>query len=453
MSTLKVDIQSVQKFIDPDDISKLETDLKIHHHDLVTATGAGNEFTGWVKLPSSTSQELLDDIMQQALHLKDKSEVVVVVGIGGSYLGSRAVIEALQHQFAGLLPAFKRPGPLVLFAGNNISVDYHADLLEVLQKVNWSLIVISKSGTTTEPAIAFRILRQHLVRKYSLGEARKRIVAITDGSKGALKNLADEEGYKTYIVPDDVGGRYSVLTPVGLLPIAVAGFDIRELIRGAADMETISLASHLPDKNPAALYAAARNALYRKGKPIEIMVNYQPNLVFFTEWFKQLYGESEGKMQRGIFPAGVSFTADLHSMGQYIQEGLRIIFETVLSVEQSNKELHIPKLDDDADGLNYIAGKRVQEVNRMAELGTLLAHIDGDVPNIRISIPKIDEYNLGSMIYFFEFACALSGYILGVNPFDQPGVEAYKKNMFALLGKSGFESESRQLRKRLKGLV
>ena len=449
MEALKVDIQSIQQFVDNDDLKKLEVDLKIHHHDLLSGTGAGSDFTGWVNLPSATTEELLDDIAEQAFYLKEKSEIVVVVGIGGSYLGAKAVIDALQHQFAGLLPAFKRPGPLVLFAGNNISEDYHADLLDILQRVNWSLIVISKSGTTTEPAIAFRILREHLIRKYSVAEARKRIIAITDKAKGALKNLANEEGYKTYIVPDDVGGRYSVLTPVGLLPVAVAGFDIRQLIQGAAGMERIAKASYLPEENPAALYAAARNALYRKGKPLEIMVNYQPNLVYFTEWFKQLYGESEGKQQRGIFPAGVSFTTDLHSMGQYIQDGLRIIFETVLTVDQSSKTLLVPRLDDDADELNYLAGKRLQEVNRMAELGTLLAHIDGGVPNIRISIPKTDEYNLGGMIYFFEFACALSGYILGVNPFDQPGVEAYKKNMFALLGKSGFESEGKNLLGRL----
>ncbi len=453
MSTLKVDIRSAEKFLEPDDISKQDVDLKIHHHDLINGKGAGNEFTGWVKLPSSTDKHLLDDIMQEATRLKDKSEVVVVVGIGGSYLGARAVIEALQHQFAGLLPAFRRPGPLVLFAGNNISEDYHADLLDVLQKVNWSLIVISKSGTTTEPAIAFRILKQHLIRKYSLAEARKRIVAITDKSRGALKNLADEEGYKTYVVPDDVGGRYSVLTPVGLLPIAVAGFDISQLIAGALEMENTCMASHLPSDNPAAMYAAARNALYRRGKPIEIMVNYHPNLVFFTEWWKQLYGESEGKMNRGIFPAGVTFTADLHSMGQYIQEGLRVIFETVLSVEQSRRDLWVPLLSDDADGLNFVAEKRLQEVNHKAELGTLLAHIDGEVPNLRISIPKVDEFNLGRLIYFYEFACALSGYILGVNPFDQPGVEAYKKNMFALLGKPGFESEGQKLNKRLQGMI
>lgn len=453
MSALKVDTQSIQKFIEPDDIKKLEVDLKIHHHDLISGTGAGSDYTGWVRLPSSTTPDLIEDIMEQASHLKSISEVVVVVGIGGSYLGARAVIEALQHSFAGLLPAFRRPGPLILFAGNNISENYHADLLDVLHKVHWSLIVISKSGTTTEPAIAFRMLKQQLIRKYSVGEARKRIIAITDKSKGALKNLANDEGYKTYEIPDNVGGRYSVLTPVGLLPVAVAGFDIRQLIEGAADMERLSLASFLPENNPAALYAAARNALYRKGKPVEIMVNYDPGLVYFTEWWKQLYGESEGKQHRGIFPAGVTFTADLHSMGQYIQEGLRIIFETVISVEQSNKNLTIPVMDDDADGLNYIAGKHLQEVNHMAELGTLLAHVDGGVPNIRISIPRVDEYNIGSLIYFFEFACALSGYIINVNPFDQPGVEAYKKNMFALLGKQGFEAEGKILGERLTGLA
>jgi len=453
MSPIKVDIKAIQKFIDPEDIKKLEVDLKLHHHDLVTGSGAGNNFTGWVRLPSSTSEELLEDIMQQAAHLKNTSEVVVVVGIGGSYLGARAIIEALQHSFAGLLPAFKRQGPLVLFAGNNISENYHADLIDVLQKFDWSLIVISKSGTTTEPAIAFRILKQQLVRKYSIGEARKRIIAITDKSQGALKHMADAENYKTYEIPNDVGGRYSVLTPVGLLPVAVAGFNIRELIKGAADMETISLLSYHPETNPASLYAAARNALYRRGKPVEIMVNYDPGLVYLTEWWKQLYGESEGKQLRGIFPAGVTFTSDLHSMGQYIQEGLRIIFESILSVGQSNRNLVIPSLDDDADGLNYIAGKRLHEVNTMAELGTLQAHVDGDVPNIRISIPRIDEYYTGSLIYFFEFACALSGYILNVNPFDQPGVEAYKKNMFALLGKPGFETERNLLRKKLKDLV
>ncbi len=453
MKKLNIDIRSVLNFIDSSDLEKQEKSLKTYHQQLVTGTGPGGDFTGWVRLPSSTSGAILSEINQTALQMKEKSEVVVVVGIGGSYLGARAVIEALQHQFAGLLPAFKRPGPLVLFAGNNISEDYHSDLLDVLHKVDWSLIVISKSGTTTEPAIAFRVLKQHLVRKYSISEARKRIVAITDKAKGALKNLANEEGYQTFIVPDDVGGRYSVLTPVGLLPVAVAGFDIDRMIGGAAEMETIALGSHLPGKNPAALYAATRNALYQKGKLVEIMVNYQPNLVFLTEWWKQLYGESEGKQQSGIFPAGVTFTADLHSMGQYIQEGLRIIFESVLSVEQSNRKLKVPLLDDNSDGLNFVAGKRLTEVNRMAELGTLLAHIDGQVPNIRISIPHIDEYYLGGLIYFYEFACALSGYLLGVNPFDQPGVEAYKKNMFALLGKPGFETDHAKLMKRLEGIT
>ncbi len=453
MKKLNVDIQSVFGFIDRDDLKKQESSLKVHHHNLISGTGAGNDFTGWVRLPSSTTPDLLRKIKEAAMELKEKSEIVVVVGIGGSYLGARAVIEALQHQFAGLMPAFKRPGSLVLFAGNNISEDYHADLIDVLQKVDWSLIVISKSGTTTEPAIAFRVLKQHLIRKYSISEARRRIIAITDKAKGALKNLADKEGYRTFIIPDDVGGRYSVLTPVGLLPVAVAGFDIEEMINGAAEMEATALGSHLPENNPAALYALTRNALYQKGRTVEIMVNYQPNLVFLTEWWKQLYGESEGKQLRGIFPAGVTFTADLHSMGQYIQEGLRIIFESVLSVEQSARKLAVPELDDDSDGLNYIAGKRLSEVNRMAELGTLLAHVDGEVPNLRISIPEINEFYLGGIMYFYEFACALSGYLLEVNPFDQPGVEAYKKNMFALLGKRGFDEDSAKLRKRLEGMV
>lgn len=453
MKKLNVDIQSVFGFIDRDDLKKQESSLKVNHHNLISGTGAGNDFTGWVRLPSSTTPDLLRKIKEAAMELKEKSEIVVVVGIGGSYLGARAVIEALQHQFAGLMPAFKRPGSLVLFAGNNISEDYHADLIDVLQKVDWSLIVISKSGTTTEPAIAFRVLKQHLIRKYSISEARRRIIAITDKAKGALKNLADKEGYRTFIIPDDVGGRYSVLTPVGLLPVAVAGFDIEEMINGAAEMEATALGSHLPENNPAALYALTRNALYQKGRTVEIMVNYQPNLVFLTEWWKQLYGESEGKQLRGIFPAGVTFTADLHSMGQYIQEGLRIIFESVLSVEQSARKLAVPELDDDSDGLNYIAGKRLSEVNRMAELGTLLAHVDGEVPNLRISIPEINEFYLGGIMYFYEFACALSGYLLEVNPFDQPGVEAYKKNMFALLGKRGFDEDSAKLRKRLEGMV
>ncbi len=453
MNILHVDVNAMEQFIEPGDLKKIETELKICHNDLLNGRGAGNDFIGWIRLPSATAPQLLDDITELASELAAKSEIVVVVGIGGSYLGARALIEALQHTFAALLPAFKRPGPLVLFAGNNISEGYHAHLLEVLQKVDWSLVVISKSGTTTEPAIAFRILKQELVRKYSVKEARKRIIAITDKARGALKNLSIAEGYKTFDIPDDVGGRYSVLTPVGLLPVAVAGFDISKMIGGAADMEQLCLASHHITDNPAALYAAARNVLYRRGKPIEIMVNYHPNLVFFTEWWKQLYGESEGKMHRGIFPTGVSFTTDLHSMGQYIQDGLRVIFETVLSVNQSSVELKVPFLDDDADDLNYLAGKHLQQVNRMAEMGTLLAHLDGQVPNIRINIPQINEYHLGSLIYFFEFACALSGYTLNVNPFDQPGVEAYKRNMFALLGKPGFEFEGQKLTERLKNLI
>jgi len=339
---------------------------------------------------------------------------------------------------------------LVLYAGQNLSQDYLSDLLDILNKRDYALTVISKSGTTTEPAVTFRILRKHLEDKYGKDGARRRIIAITDKSQGALKQLSDNEGYKTYVVPDDIGGRYSVLTPVGLLPIAVAGFDIRMLVKGAVDMQKKLAQSSSISENPAALYAAARNALYQKGKVVEIMVNYQPNLYYFTEWWKQLYGESEGKEGKGIFPAGVVNTTDLHSMGQYIQEGKRNIFETVLSVGKPQKELKIPVENENLDKLNFIAGQEIHFVNQMAEIGTTLAHVDGQVPNFRISIPEVSEYYLGQLIYFYEFACALSGYVLGINPFDQPGVEAYKKNMFALLGKPGFEKETEEIRKRIK---
>ena len=336
---------------------------------------------------------------------------------------------------------------MIVYAGQNIGEDYLAERLEILDQKDYALTIISKSGTTTEPAIAFRILKNHIEKKYGKKEAASRIVAITDKSRGALKKLATDEGYPTYVVPDDVGGRYSVLTPVGLLPIAVAGFDIRKLIQGAKDMQQLNLQTSSMEKNPIALYAATRNALYKKGKLVEILVNYQPNLYYFTEWWKQLYGESEGKEGKGIFPAGVNFTSDLHSMGQYIQEGQRILFETVLSVEKPNKKIAIPAVENDLDGLNYIAGKRLHEVNHMAELGTTLAHVEGGVPNIEIKIPEISEYYLGQLIYFFEMACAISGYLIKVNPFDQPGVEAYKTNMFALLGKAGFEKNAEKIRK------
>ncbi len=447
MKSLKVEINRVLDFVSKDKISKFQQDIDKSHKSILNKTGKGNDFLGWVDLPSQISEELITSIEKTAKVIKEKAEVFVVIGIGGSYLGARAVIEALSSNFESLKG--DRKNPLILYAGQNIGEDYLYDLLDVLDKKEYALAVISKSGTTTEPAIAFRILKNHLEKKYGKEEAKQRIIAITDMEKGALKKLATDEGYQTYVVPDDVGGRYSVLTPVGLLPIAVAGFDIRKLIDGAKAMQDINLQSSLIEKNPVALYAAARNALYRKGKLVEILVNYQPNLFYITEWWKQLYGESEGKEGKGIFPAGVSFTTDLHSMGQYIQDGQRFLFETVLSVSKPNKRLEIPFDKENLDGLNYIAGKRMYEVNEMAELGTTLAHIEGGVPNIKIEIPEVSEYYIGQLIYFFEMACALSGYILNVNPFDQPGVEAYKKNMFALLGKPGFEKETKKIKNRL----
>lgn len=449
MADLKINTDKLEGFVSKAEIYSYESQLLLQQGALLNKTGKGNDFLGWINLPDETDDALLESIIQDAERISDKADIFVVIGIGGSYLGARAVIEALQHNFAGLLTKQERKAPLIVYAGNNISEDYLADLTDVLNRHDYALTVISKSGTTTEPAIAFRVLRRHLEQKYGKDEARQRIIAITDKSRGALKNLADAEGYKTYVVPDDVGGRYSVLTPVGLLPIAVAGFDIRSFVEGARAMKQLVTTAKTMDENPAFLYAAARNAMYASGKPVEIMVNYQPSLIYITEWWKQLYGESEGKQNRGIFPAGVSFTSDLHSMGQYVQEGLRIIFETVLSIEKPKRELTVPAETDDADGLNFVAGKRLHEVNRQAELGTLLAHVDGQVPNIVISLPAINEHTLGQLLYFYEFACALSGYLLDVNPFDQPGVEAYKKNMFALLGKPGFEKQTEELRKRL----
>jgi len=447
MKSLKVEINRVLDFVPKDEIFKFQENIDQHHRSILNKTGKGNEFLGWVDLPSKISDELITSIKETATSIVQKAEVFVVIGIGGSYLGARAVIEALSHNFESLKGDSKNP--LVLYAGQNIGEDYLNDLLDVLNKKEYALAVISKSGTTTEPAIAFRILKNHLEKKYGKQGARERIIAITDKEKGALKKLATDEGYQTSVVPDDVGGRYSVLTPVGLLPIAVAGFDIRKLIEGARTMEILNRKATAIDENPMALYAAARNALYNSGKGVEILVNYQPNLFYLTEWWKQLYGESEGKEGKGIFPAGVNFTSDLHSMGQYIQDGQRFLFETVLSVEKPNKKLEIPFDKENLDGLNYIAGKRMNEVNKMAELGTTLAHIEGGVPNIKIEIPEVSEFYLGQLIYFFEMACAISGYILDVNPFDQPGVEAYKKNMFALLGKPGFEKETEKIKRQI----
>lgn len=407
-------------------------------------TGAGNDFLGWVNLPSSTPASLIEDIENVAKSLRESCEVVVAIGIGGSYLGAKAVIEALSDSFA----AYRQgDAPKVLFAGQNIGEDYLYELKDFLKGKKFGIIVISKSGTTTEPAIAFRMLKEQLEAELGKAEASKRIIAITDAKRGALRQLATEEGYKTFVIEDNVGGRFSVLTPVGLLPIAVAGFDIKALMEGAIEMEKATESAN--ESNPSLLYAVTRNALYNAGKKIEILVNYNPKLHYFGEWWKQLYGESEGKDNKGIFPAAVDNSTDLHSMGQWIQEGERIIFETVISVEEQKHTLTIPSDDANLDGLNYIAGKRVDQVNKMAELGTRIAHVDGGVPNMLVTVPALKERYLGQLIYFFEKACGISGYILDVNPFNQPGVEAYKRNMFALLEKPGYEKETEAIKARL----
>lgn len=447
MNFLKLDISKAVTFLEPGKLAAFRKKAEEQHPLLIQGRGKGNDFLGWMKLPSGISPELIRQIREDAERLSGTSQLLIVIGIGGSYLGARAVIEALNHPFDILMPGRKHP--VVIYAGENLNEDYHAGLMDLLDHYDYSIVVVSKSGTTTEPAVAFRLLNSHIEKKYGAKEAASRIIAITDKSRGALKVLANEKGYSSYIIPDDVGGRYSVLTPVGLIPVAVAGFNIEKLLTGARTMEELCFRETTAERNPAILYAAIRNALYDQGKSMEILVNYQPNLFYFTEWWKQLYGESEGKENKGIFPAGAGFTTDLHSLGQYIQEGSRMLFETTLSVENPGRELRVPGDDKDLDGLNFLSGKRISEINRMAELGTLLAHIDGGVPNIRITLPSVDEQNLGQLIYFFEFACAISGYTLGVNPFDQPGVEAYKKNMFALLNKPGFEKEGEALRKKL----
>ena len=409
--------------------------------------GAGNDFLGWVNLPSSIDAAQIEAIRTQAAKLREKAEVIVCIGIGGSYLGAKAVLEAMSDSFKLLHK--KQTEPVVLFAGQNISEDYTAELLDALKEYSIAAIVISKSGTTTEPAIAFRVLKAALERRYGREGAAARIAAVTDRERGALRTLADEEGYPTFVIPDDVGGRFSVLTPVGLLPLAAAGVDIAELVRGAQDMERATADGVPFAENPSAVYAAVRNMLYEQGKKIEILASYEPKLQYVGEWWKQLYGESEGKDGKGIFPAAVDNSTDLHSMGQWIQDGERTIFETVLSVEAPEHEVIIPTDNDNLDGLNFIAGKRVDEVNKMAELGTKIAHVDGGVPNMRITIPALTETYLGQLIYFFEKACGISGYMLGVNPFNQPGVEDYKRNMFALLAKPGYEKETEAIRARL----
>ena len=413
---------------------------------LEKGNGLGNDFLGWLHLPSSITEEHLNDIQETANTLRELCDVVVVAGIGGSYLGARAVIEALSNNFHCYL---KGNNPAIIYAGHNISEDYLFELTEFLKDKKFGVINISKSGTTTETALAFRLLKKQCEDQRGIEVARKVIVAVTDAKRGAARTTADNEGYKSFIIPDNVGGRFSVLTPVGLLPIAIAGFDIKALVRGAADMEAATAPEVPFEENIAAVYAATRNALYADGKKIEILVNYQPKLHYVSEWWKQLYGESEGKENKGIFPASVDFSTDLHSMGQWIQQGERTIFETVISVENTNHSLVVPTDEKNLDGLNFLAGKHVDEVNKMAELGTLLAHVDGGVPNLRIVMPKLDEYYIGQLLYFFEKGCGVSGYVLGVNPFDQPGVEDYKRNMFALLGKPGYEAETEAIKARL----
>ena len=449
MKRIQLDITKAAQFLSEGAVKAYEPQVKAAQEALENGSCPGNDFLGWLHLPSSITPQFLDEVQAVANTLRQKCEVIVVAGIGGSYLGARAVIEALGNSFAWLVG--DKTNPTIVFAGNNIGEDYLFELSEYLKDKRFGVINISKSGTTTETALAFRLLKKQCEEQRGKADAKDVIVAITDAKRGAARAAADKEGYKTFVIPDNVGGRFSVLTPVGLLPIACAGFDIKALVNGAADMEKATAPSVPFAENIAAQYAAVRNALYtEKGKKIEIMVNYQPKLHFIAEWWKQLYGESEGKEHKGIFPASCDFTTDLHSMGQWIQEGERSIFETVISVEQPAKKLLFPSDEENLDGLNFLAGKRVDEVNKMAELGTLLAHVDGGVPNIRIIVHELNEYYIGQLIYFFEIGCGISGNVLGVNPFNQPGVEAYKKNMFALLDKPGYEAESKAIKERLK---
>ena len=447
MEHIKLSIDKAFGFVSAEKVAGYKTGVKAANESLHYGTGKGNDFLGWLNLPSSIDEAHLSDIENTAKILRDNCEVVVVIGIGGSYLGAKAVIDALSNSFDWLQT--DRKAPVVVYAGQNIGEDYLYELQELLKNKRFGIISISKSGTTTEPALAYRLLKTQLEEQQGKETAKKLIVCVTDKAKGALRTLADNEGLKSFVLEDSVGGRYSVLTPVGLLPIAVAGMDIRQLVQGAREMEKICGLGTSFEDNPAAQYAAVRNELYQNGKKIEILVNFNPKLHYVSEWWKQLYGESEGKENLGIFPASVDFTTDLHSMGQWIQEGERTIFETVISVKEPNHTKIFPHSEENLDGLNFLAGKRVDEVNKMAELGTMIAHIDGGVPNLKIELPKLNEYYLGELIYFFERACGISGYLLGVNPFDQPGVEAYKKNMFALLEKPGYEAETKAIKARL----
>lgn len=449
MKSISLNITKAASFLAEGAVKAYEPKVKAAQEALENGTCEGNDFLGWLHLPSSITPEFLNEIQAVANTLREKCEVVVVAGIGGSYLGARAVIEGLGNSFAWLVN--DKENPTILFAGNNIGEDYLFELTSFLKNKKFGVINISKSGTTTETALAFRLLKKQCEDQRGKEEAKNVIVAVTDAKKGAARTCADKEGYKSFIIPDNVGGRFSVLTPVGLLPIAVAGFDVKQLVAGAADMEKACGKDVAFEENPAAIYAATRQALYTQaGKKIEIVCNFQPKLHYFAEWWKQLYGESEGKDQKGIFPAACDFTTDLHSMGQWIQQGERSIFETVISVETPNEKLLFPHDDENLDGLNFLEGKRVDEVNKMAELGTRLAHVDGGVPNILVNVPELNAYYLGQLIYFFEKACGISGLLEEVNPFNQPGVEAYKKNMFALLNKPGYEAESKAIQERLK---
>ena len=443
MNAIRLELDNATSFLAQGELDAVSANVPAAQRALEAQTCPGNDFLGWMHLPSSITPEFLAEIKACAATLRENCDTIVVAGIGGSYLGARAVIEALGNQFEWLTN--DGTNPVILFAGNNIGEDYLYELCQCLSHRKFGVINISKSGTTTETALAFRLLKKQCEEQRGKDVARKVIVAVTDAKKGAARTTADKEGYTSFIIPDNVGGRFSVLTPVGLLPIACAGFDIDALVKGAADMERECSS----DDNIATQYAAVRNALYRAGKKIEILVNFQPKLHYMNEWWKQLYGESEGKDGVGIFPAAVDFTTDLHSMGQWIQEGERTIFETVISVENANHTVLFPSDEENLDGLNFLAGKRVDEVNKMAELGTRIAHVDGGVPNLRIVLPELNEYYLGQLIYFFERACGVSGLLLDVNPFNQPGVEAYKKNMFALLGKPGYEAETEALKARL----
>ena len=439
METISIQTKHTQQFIPNSTLQKLLPEALTARETLVKGTGEGNDFLGWIDLPATLDPQIVSDIKVQVKRLAPKSKYIVVIGIGGSYLGARAVIEALQSELQPLMNC--NENPTIIYAGHTLSEDYYHQLLHLIESADYSVVVISKSGTTTEPAVAFRILKKHLEQKYGTTEARERIIAITDAKKGALHDIAQQEQYPSFVIPDNVGGRFSVLTPVGLLPIAMAGYNIDALLDGARKMRDICLGNNTLEDNPALLYAVLRNALYRQGKKVEILVNFEPNLKYISEWWKQLYGESEGKDGKGLLPHSLSFTTDLHSMGQYVQEGERLMFETVLSVAHPLNSVELPFDEKNLDGINYLINKSLNDINHSAELGTILAHEEGGVPVIQIQLNKIDEETIGQLIYLFEFACGLSGYMLKVNPFNQPGVEAYKKNMFALLGKPGYSLE------------